>query len=692
MLFAHEITPTAGFLALSSAAPHSTTAALAGDVPKETPANEDVPGAFPETPAFESGPLRSQEPTFGIAPLPATTGVGNPISLEAGSAVPNVTSNTVDSHVALDREAYEKADSTSVEPTMSVAPLPATTGIGNPISLAPGETVPHHSNFTTNTLDNNITLDKESYERGDATVGGSFAEPAAASSTGMFGVPPVTTGMIPESSLPMGSGAAPVDGADDVLMRSSAAPTSTTAALAGVVPLEPRREATVLDDTEAPAVVQESQMKAHADPEASANPVALDEKNDMESELLSKVPEAPAAADSSSIIPSSHQVTTAIVGGTAAAGAALAGVAVAAKSYMPESIRKSIDDMNASSASRTTAAGVPEPVKESIAESNESPEAAANTAAVVEKKAMERELASVVPVDNSTGEHAPSIGATTTAPTTTATGVPEPVKESIAAAHTSPEAAANPEAVQEKSDMEKELLGAAGTHTGTTGVPTTVKDSIAAAHTSPEAAANPEAVREKSAMEKELESKILPAESSGEPAPAISAATATHAPASSHEGTLAALEGTAVGAGIIGAGAVAASSSSAGPTSASEPLASAAAHTDPNATAVRSRAAPAAATSSSTGPVVTTGIETTPTPAKSTPNPTTPARVTDPAAPVANQGALKAAQQASSSTVSPAAARPSTDSPSAKSDTTDKSAKKKKRFSVFIDKLKDKLK
>ncbi|KAG9572332.1 hypothetical protein KCV04_g24835, partial [Aureobasidium melanogenum] len=45
-----------------------------------------------------------------------------------------------------------------------------------------------------------------------------------------------------------------------------------------------------------PEVVQESQEKAHVEPEASANPEAVHEKHDMESELLSQVNKAPATS------------------------------------------------------------------------------------------------------------------------------------------------------------------------------------------------------------------------------------------------------------------------------------------------------------------------------------------------------------------------------------------------------------
>lgn len=94
---------------MSSAAPESTTAALAGAVPLEknkSQASSDLPGAFPETPAAELG---QQE--FGVNPLPATAGAVNPITLAPGEKIPEdlTTASTTD-NVRLDPESYEKSD------------------------------------------------------------------------------------------------------------------------------------------------------------------------------------------------------------------------------------------------------------------------------------------------------------------------------------------------------------------------------------------------------------------------------------------------------------------------------------------------------------------------------------------------------------------------------------------------------
>ena len=61
-------------------------------------------------------------------------------------------------------------------------------------------------------------------------------------------------------------------------------------------------------------------------------------------------------------------------------------------------------------------------------------------------------------------------------------------------------------------------------------MPETVRESQDAAHTGPEASANPEAVQEKKEVEDELTSHVKPSEEAGEPAPTLSAATAETAP------------------------------------------------------------------------------------------------------------------------------------------------------------------
>ncbi|KAI4712318.1 hypothetical protein J4E85_006561 [Alternaria conjuncta] len=510
---------------MSSAAPESTTAALAGAVPKESEkdakSNSPVPGAFPETPYAETP--GSEPQTFNVAPIPATSGLGNPIKLAPGEPVPEastLTDNTVDSTVKHDKEPEQEASA------FGIAPIPATAGAGNPIHLAPGEKVPDASTLTSNTVDSTVKTDPSSYEKSDALPPLAFTPQAERDAKGgMFGIPPVMGNMIPESSLPMGADAK-VEEDTGVTIQSSA-PHSTTADLAAQVPLEPRG---------VPETVTESQQEAHVDPEASANPEAVMDKKEMEQELKETVSEAPAASGDAGLSDTAKAAAaTAAAGATAGAGLFTAAV------YSAKEKAAEATGMNEPSTS--TADEVPSIVAESQNTAHAEPEAAASPEAVAEKSAMEQELLSEVPKTNETGLPAPAIA------------IPAVVSESQKEAHASPEAASSPEVVAEKTAMESELLRevpktneagepapavsaatattapAATSETVSSDVPEVVADSQHEAHASPEAAANSEAVAEKSAVESELLDKLPRSEESGEPAPVLTAATTETAPA-----------------------------------------------------------------------------------------------------------------------------------------------------------------
>lgn len=318
----HDVTtPTI----MSGVTPDSTTAALAAQVPKEQP-NGGLPGAFPDTPGQESDQI------------------------------------------------------------LSVNPIPASGGYGNPIKLAPGEKVPDLSSISGNTVESTVKLDKESYEKGDSVPLGSAGTQSDTAGSSAFTVPPVTKNLIPESSLPMGGPAQRAAQADPTQTSiggpaqqaamadpgytiQSAAPTSTTAALAAEVPLEKNKQSngTAEPAQDVPQVVKDSIAEAHENPEAAANKEAVEEKKAMENEL--------------------HK-TVAVEQSTGAPAPTTAAVPVAV---------------------------VPQIVKESIAESHQNPEAAANKEAVEEKSAVESELQKTVPVEESAGAPAPTTTAATTA-------------------------------------------------------------------------------------------------------------------------------------------------------------------------------------------------------------------------------------------------------------------------------------
>ncbi|CAN9265893.1 unnamed protein product [Alternaria alternata] len=508
---------------MSSAAPESTTAALAGAVPKESEkeaktnaSNSPVPGAFPETPYAETP--GSEPQTFNVAPIPATSDLGNPIKLAPGEPVPEastLTDNTVDSTVKHDKELEQEPSA------LGISPLPATAGAGNPIHLAPGEKVPDASTFTSNTVDSTVNTDASSYDKADALPPLAFTPQAERDANGgMFGIPPVMGNMIPESSLPMGVDAK-VEQDTGVTIQSSA-PQSTTAQLAGQVPKEPRG---------VPETVTDSQQEAHVDPEASANPEAVQDKKEVEQELKEKVSEAPAASGDAGL-----SDTAKAAAATAAAGAAAGAGLFTAAVYSAK--EKAAEATSMTGPSTSTADEVPSIVAESQNTAHAEPEAAASPEVVAEKSVMEKELLSEVPKTNETGEPAPTIASATT---TAAEDVPSVVAESQTAAHAAPEAAASPEAVAEKSAMEQELLSEVPKTTETglpapaIAIPAVVSESQKEAHASPEAASSPEVVAEKTAMESELLREVPKTNESGEPAPAVSAATATTAPVAQSE-------------------------------------------------------------------------------------------------------------------------------------------------------------
>ncbi|OPB43656.1 hypothetical protein A0O28_0099440 [Trichoderma guizhouense] len=324
--------PAAAFI--STVTPQSTTAKMASEQPVEKPEGiatpSDVPGGFPATPQTE------------------------------------------------------------LDKTVSVNPLPAAAGAINPIQLAPGEEVPNVGIESTN---EHVKLDKESYEKSDALPGVVAAD-----------LPPVTSNLIPESSLPVTAAS------EDVHINTVGAG-ATTVGLAAQVPLEAK----------VPEVVKESQEKANAEPEAAAVPAEVEAKAKVEEELKEKVTEAPVTSEDKPVLD-----TGAIAAAAATTGAAVVAAVIAAKDSLvetaapvandavdaavdaanknlPDSVKEQLPEpVKETLAQHETAAKeetreevspeVPAEVKESITEAGKSPEAAANTVAVEEKKEVEAEL------------------------------------------------------------------------------------------------------------------------------------------------------------------------------------------------------------------------------------------------------------------------------------------------------------
>ena len=421
---------------VSSVTPESTTAALAGAVPKEDAKNaegdDDKPATtLPDEPAYSGAPpgafpgtTANETEEYGVKPIPASEGIGNPVSLPAGEKVPDpseINSNTVDSTVTTSKEGYEQDASTafpvaaaaagvgitgadgvgayaheekSEADSFGVNPIPASAGIGNPISVPAGEKIPEQSSFNPNTVESTATTSKEGYEldaSAAAVVAGATGVGAAPDSA--LSVPETSKNMIPESSLPMGGEVK--DTTDTGPFVSSAAANSTSSHLASTVPLEPKREAKVVDEEDEapsatlsgpaptiPQMVQESLLEAHQSPEAAASAEAVSEKALVENELLSKVKSTDAAGEPA---PS-----------PAAEGTSSAPVS-------------------------SVASNVPAVVKDSISQAHQPAEAAAAQEVVNEKRDVESELLREVKPTDAAGEPAPTAAAATseTAPKAT---------------------------------------------------------------------------------------------------------------------------------------------------------------------------------------------------------------------------------------------------------------------------------
>jgi hypothetical protein len=440
---------------MSGVTPTATTAELAKDVPLENKTSEapssSVPGTFPLTPDAQE---------YSVNPLPAFDGGVNPIKLAPGEKVPDpstLTGNTTTSLIQEDPDlvaaAAEKKEAEN-EPRFSVAPLPAFAGGVNPIQLAPGEKVPDASTLTGNTIHSNVTEDKDLLANGGASekapVLPPVVTPEAERNGGILDLPPISKNLIPESSLPMG--AAGLGAFDATPTIQSVGPQSTTAQLAAAVPLE---------STKVPEVVKESQQEAGFAPEASAVPAEVAEKSAVEKELLSEVPTVPATSEGTAGVETEKSEKT-VTAGEAVAAVSAAAVAVggaaavlasglasdaAAKlpesvtSKLPESVQQSINSINADSTTQTTLAkDTPEVVKESITEAGQTPEAAANETAVLEKKAVEKELLAEIKPETATGEPAPKIAET---PADVETPAPETAKVEEAPKATEPTSTLN---------------------------------------------------------------------------------------------------------------------------------------------------------------------------------------------------------------------------------------------------------
>ncbi|KAJ9643574.1 Cruciform DNA binding protein [Coniosporium tulheliwenetii] len=464
---------------MSSAAPHSTTSQLAGAQPREerpSPSDESMPGGFPDTPGdelkeFSVNPI----PATSDAPVPGGPGSGNPVNLEPGEKVPdssNFTDNTVSS-TARDDPSLKDGDEDSAKDstkdstkdsnqTFGVAPIPASSGIGNPINIAPGEKVPDSSTFNRNTVESTARTDPSLYEKSDA--GAPSLPPVITpdaereSKGGMFGLPSILKNLIPESSLPI-IGTDTKDSSEPGTKDSTGVPSM----LKNLIP-----------ESSLPILGKDTKDSSASDTKDTSEP---DTKNStgLPSIVKNLIPES----SSLPIIGADKKDSSEpdIKGST--------GLPSTLKNLIPESALPVMGiDKKDSSEPETKDASVPDTKDSSVPDTKDS-----------------FELDTKEPSE-------PSVFTQSAGPTSTTAmlagqvpkeprGVPQIVTDSQQQAHVDPEAAASPEAVREKKQLEQELLrevpkapptAESGTSTGNVGDTDTDDSDYAAEDRLPETA------------------------------------------------------------------------------------------------------------------------------------------------------------------------------------------------------------
>jgi hypothetical protein len=353
---------------ISSVTPESTTVTMASGVPKEsrTPSLKNVPGEFPQTPSVESS-----DPTA----------------------------------------AYEEGQDVSINP------LPASQTPGNPVTLEPGEPVPR-SDYHAEGVNGGVRLDKESYEKADASNLG----------VGVSGVP-----VLPDVVTPA---------------------EQREAEGRGVLDIEPPSDNTVLEgsssiagggevDVPVPAIVKESQEQADTLPEASGIPGLVEQKKAVEEELREEVPVIQPTTEGDTLISQAQAYT--------AAAAATVTVTVGEIAATVIGLGTTSDEDK----DETEPAAIPEVVERSQLEAHASPEASAVESVVEAKKEVESELleevAPVAPVEEEPAEKPIE-------PVVPVQQVPEVVIESMAEDGVEPEASGVTKVVEAKKAVESELV------------------------------------------------------------------------------------------------------------------------------------------------------------------------------------------------------------------------------------------
>lgn len=285
---------TGAFAAISTVSPDSTTAKLAGEVPKEEPSSvERTPGAFPETPANEPD-------SFSVKPIPATgaTSVQETVTTskedyeKAGSAALGVAGGAALGGAALGGAAATELTQSDdakeqIIPESSLPMKPDEADAAGPFISSVGP------DATTTGLAAGVPVDKK--RQGmiiDSDQVPSEETPTASS------VPEVVKESLheahqdPEAAASSEAVKEKADVEHELLgkVTSSEAtgdPASAAAAQTSYYGLA----------TSVPPTVEKSMEQAHASPEAAADSSVVAEKAAVEQELLKKVPSEEGAGE-----------------------------------------------------------------------------------------------------------------------------------------------------------------------------------------------------------------------------------------------------------------------------------------------------------------------------------------------------------------------------------------------------------
>ncbi|KAF3940392.1 Zonadhesin [Dactylella cylindrospora] len=337
---------------IQSAGPTATTADLAAEVPLEPKREVVVEEAKPEEPVVEI-PEKKEEP---LPPAPAAiSSVGpeattaalaaevpleevakaEPIVPEATKAIaapedlPTPDPKSVPGFLPDTADAEEPKDE-----TVKISPIPASETATNPIDLAPGEPVPP----STASVTDNVKLDEESYEKADASnlgVGETAAAALAAVTAAVTtAVSTVAEKVIPESVLPIVGKEDPATATTETVppvvtdsqAKAEVEPEASAVPEAVVAKAEVEEElvektevappipvTTETPSADVPEVVRESQAEASAPLEASASPVAVEAKKEIEAELKEEVKPVEPIPETPAVKPSEAETVPAVV-------------------------------------------------------------------------------------------------------------------------------------------------------------------------------------------------------------------------------------------------------------------------------------------------------------------------------------------------------------------------------------------